>query len=84
MHNVPFLNMSLMVAFLRKVVEEIQVFYSVIWGYVTYTLSVQVHCLEVVQRFLCRWELYLYSVDMIYIYIYTHTHTHTHTYRLTM
>jgi len=68
--------MSFMVAFLRKVVEEIQIFYSVIWRYVTYTLSIQALCLEVVQRFLCRWEFYLYSMDMIYI--------HTHVYRLTM
>ena len=39
MHNMPFLNMSLMVAFWRKVVEEIQIFYSVIWRYVTYTFA---------------------------------------------
>jgi len=50
--------------------EEIQIFYSVIWRCVIYTLSMQVHCLEVMQKFLCRWELYLYSVGMRCIYVY--------------
>jgi hypothetical protein len=68
-HNMPFLNVSLTVAFWRRVVEEIQIIYSVIWTYVKYTFLIQVHCLEVMQRFHCRWELYLCAVDVRHIYI---------------